>query len=115
VDPKFQEPTFETTLTDVSELRRRFSAADDNDWPRYKLTVLNTIRSGVRLEQRMTNAESAIEDKLARRQALERLVDRVKDLEEAAQRRRGVLNWLLNNFWQIVILVVTAYVAHRWR
>jgi hypothetical protein len=116
MDPKFQpvEPTFETTLTDVSKLRAHFAAQDDHDWPRYKMIVINAVTSGQRLEQRVVNAEAEIKYKLARRNKLEELEKAVTVLQETILRRKGTINWLVDHVWTILCLVLTAIVAHRW-
>jgi len=115
MDPKFQpiEPTFETTLTDVSELRRKFAAQDTNDWPRYKLIVINAVTSGQRLEQRMANAEVQIEHKLARKTAVDNLADDVNVLKNSAAGRKSFIKRWGGRLWTIFLVLFTAYLTKR--
>ena len=114
VDPRFQEePTFATTLTGIDELRRQHGAQDD-DWPRYKISVVNAIRSGARVEQEIVDLRAALEQ-CARRTAVSTLVNKVAALEEAAERRKGTVRWVVDHFWQIMVVLLTALIAHRWK
>ncbi len=113
MDPKLQDETFAATLSGIEDLRKKFGAQDD-DWARYKISVVNAIRSGARLEQEVTDLKAAVRV-CARRSALESLVERVKELEDVATRRRGVWRWILDHFWQIIVVVLAAELARRWK
>lgn len=111
MDPKYQhEETFAATVTGIDELR----AAHHDDWPEWRRTLVNAARAGARMEQELRNLEAALEQ-CARKTAVTTLVNKVADLEDAAHKRRGAVNWVFNHFWQILVIVLTAFLAHQWK
>lgn len=117
MDPKYQvveEPTFATTLTEVSELRRRYASKDDeNDFSRYKLMFIASLRAGERMELRMTNVEVDVKERLARNSALSAVSNRVGALEEIAKERKGFAKRWGGRVWGLVVIVATVLVT-RW-
>jgi hypothetical protein len=110
VDPKYQhDETFASTVTGIEELRK----AHHDDWPEWRRTLVNAARAGARMEQELRDVEAAIEQ-CARRTAVSTLANKVAALEDGVRRRRGLISWFLNHFWQIAAIVITAYLAHRW-
>lgn len=66
------------------------------------------------MEQELRNVAAAVEQCI-RKTPFDTLTGRVDELENAAKRRRGLINWLLSHFWQILVIVLTAFLAHRWK
>jgi hypothetical protein len=113
LDPSLQDETFASTLSGIEDLRRNFGS-HEHDWARYKISVVNAIRSGARLEQEVVDLQVAV-NSCSRRGAVAAIAERVKALEDVANRRRGVWRWLVDHFWQIIVVVLAAELARRWR
>lgn len=112
MDPRYQDETFASTVSGIEELRG--NAGEDRDWLSWKRVLIASANAGRVLEQRVNDAEVAIETKLARRSAVSELSNRVAALEGSARRRRGVLNWIINHFWQLAVIGLAAALAHTW-
>jgi len=108
MDPKYQnEETFAGTVTDIDLLRRK--AAGNDDWTSWKRILIASANSGRVLEQRMNDAEAAIEGKLARKETLNGHGRRIDALEAALNRGGGLLRYL----WQIALILLTVYLTRR--
>jgi len=110
MDPKLQEPDFDTTLTDVSELRRRYGD-DDNDWPRYKIPVVNSLKAGVHLTARVAQCEAIIEHHLVRKTAVEDLKKDVDALTAGDNTRKSFLARWGGRVWTVFVIVLTALIT----
>lgn len=109
MDPKYQdEETFASTVTGIEELRR----AHHDDWPEWRRTLVNAAKAGARMEQELRDLAAALEQ-CARRTAVSNLSNRVAALEEGVNKRRGLWRWIINHFWQIVLVLLAAYLARR--
>jgi hypothetical protein len=111
VDPKLQEPDFDTTLTDATEIRRRYGD-DDNDWPRYKISVINSLKAGVSLTARVAQCEGIIEHHLVRKTSVQDLKKEVDALTAAANTRKSFLTRWGGRVWTVFIIVLTALITH---
>lgn len=111
MDPKYQhDETFASTVTGIEELRK----AHRDDWPEWRRTLVNAARAGARMEQELRDVAASVEQ-CARRTAVATLANKVGALEDAARKRRGFWRWIVNHAWTIVMIALTAYLAHRWK
>lgn len=109
MDPKYQdEETFASTVTGIEELRR----GQRDDWPEWRRTLVNAARAGARMEQELRDVAAAVEQ-CARRTAVSGLSNRIAALEDAAKQRRGLMRWVVNHGWEIVVVLIAAYLARQ--
>ena len=112
MDPSYQvtEETFSSTVAGIEELR----AKHHDDWPEWRRVLISSAQAGKRMEQEVNDLKAAI-DQCARRTAVATLANKIANIEADAKRRHGVVSWLFDHFWQIVILALgVMFTAHKW-
>ena len=113
------DDTFATTLSGadaqrLERLRRSYGreAESDADWESWRRVVLQSLRSGKSVENRVAALEKQVGG-FAKESAHTRLDTRVLRLEEEAGRRRGLWGQVLKALGAIG-LVVLGHELSRW-
>ena len=117
MDPTYQveehgtDWTFSRTLVGVEELRK--AHADDNDWPLWKMKVVDTVRSGAKLEGGFISLKQKVLD-CAKQSDVYSLSVRLNALEKLNDERKQWGRIVADKVW-VIVAVLVAWGLGRWK
>ena len=115
MDPEYQhDATFASTLSGINELRARYAGDDNEDWKRYKLTFVNLVRAGEKLEREFQGVQQELA-KAARAAVVAKLISRIEFLEWESKANKGLFRRAGGFIVQIGLVILAGYMGHVWK